>query len=693
MESVKVGDFSSGWIPSDSDQNGRKNGLLKMTGCTLDENGSLSLANGTKKGSFTYPAVAHTLFSKYLCGQLNNYAALVNGAVYRNSTQIIAPAEGSTTRAAFGTSGDAVIIFSGAKRIKDTCSGIISTFGTAAPTAAPLVNVLPALTRQEGVNIVGDLNNWIHNNGQATDFYGAASIFTKVPPDQFTSDAGYNGGNGEKAMHAIDYNISSLDFPKDMSGDAVDTFEINFDSTTANNIFALGVYFLLDPGMTGTGGRNNWFSTLWDANKIKANLVNNRIKYKAARSDFQRVGSNLSLNWSAVYGIQIDVVFKYHQVSQGSPVGPADQVTVSGFKYSGSVSVADTSVPLKGSYEYAQVNVINGRALSQLSPISEQVIVDHNEVEVIPQDPTLIDINADEVWLYRRGGTLDSFYRVARIPYGLLGPFYDSRSDEDVLAEGEIFEDFLIVDSTQLTDTILEIVGPINNRFIYFSATRMHFSLPDTLDHYSPDQSMNISGTVGEVFLWAKKVAENVVIVATNRDLYTLSGSMETFPDGSLNVYFRPMGIDKPPICRDASVYKGSIVYYVHGGWVIISLGNDYGNLTEPSTDLLYKGKLRYEYGGVPTQTLSEFRYTVAVSGNKMFCVVPIITDYADPENSALWSKRMECYDLGRKYWVPYNYFPDLITVGEDGKLYGFFNTLLRLDRIDYPFSKLINTP
>ena len=46
---ILFNDFKEGWCPSDDATNGRKNCLLKMSGVTLDENGSLALAQGMTK--------------------------------------------------------------------------------------------------------------------------------------------------------------------------------------------------------------------------------------------------------------------------------------------------------------------------------------------------------------------------------------------------------------------------------------------------------------------------------------------------------------------------------------------------------------------------------------------------------------------------------------------------------------------
>jgi len=108
-EQVKFFDASAGWIASDDQINGRKNGLLRMDGITLDENGALIMSNGTRRHVTTYPAVAHTLFSKFVCGTKRRYLGLTSGAVYRDTTAIIAVAGASATRGAFGVFSDFVL--------------------------------------------------------------------------------------------------------------------------------------------------------------------------------------------------------------------------------------------------------------------------------------------------------------------------------------------------------------------------------------------------------------------------------------------------------------------------------------------------------------------------------------------------------------------------------------------------------
>ena len=159
-ESIKIQDFSAGWIPSDSALGGRKNGLLRMTGVTLNENGALTLANGTKKGSFVYPANAHTLFCKFFCDSSKNYLALEDGSVYRDSTLIASG--GSSLRAAFGVYGDFVLIFSGGLRYKDGCDGLISLIGLISPQMPLTINLLKSAFFTDA-DILGDLTRWTHN--------------------------------------------------------------------------------------------------------------------------------------------------------------------------------------------------------------------------------------------------------------------------------------------------------------------------------------------------------------------------------------------------------------------------------------------------------------------------------------------------------------------------------------------------
>jgi hypothetical protein len=191
-----------------------------------------------------------------------------------------------------------------------------------------------------------------------------------------------------------------------------------------------------------------------------------------------------------------------------------------------------------------------------------------------------------------------------------------------------------------------------------------------------------------ESFFWSRQVAENVVLVGTSKDIYTLTGSFVTYPDGTIDVELRPLGVDKPPISRDVDVYKGAVAYFSSRGWIIISPSNDYVSLIHPNLQRLYDGLTRYEYDPVAIQPRQ--RYSLAIAKDKLWCVTPTVSSEAALEDPDEWGKRLEVYDLLQKYWRPFNYCPHLLLTEDDGTIIGFFDDNY-LGILDYGYSKRLN--
>ena len=293
---------------------------------------------------------------------------------------------------------------------------------------------------------------------------------------------------------------------------------------------------------------------------------------------------------------------------------------------------------------------------------------------------------ANEIWLYRRGGNLDKYYRVAVINTGYdftleTNTWVDTVSDEDALIENITLNDFR--NTLSLTDTpdpILAMVGPVYGRMLYF--TYKSILISDLYDPTSYDTRyvVNIAGSNSERFLWAKKVGENTILVGTSKDIYVLTGTFVELPDGFLDVYYRGLGVASPPIAYDATVHGDSVYYMAADGWRGINSTGATQLLSAGTTNLLYQGKTRYGYAPAIIAAPGDIRFSCAVVKNKLWCVVPY----------SLSNRRMEVYDFVKNYWRPVNISPNVIFAEEDNNLFGFFPDDLFLRSIDTP-SKLVD--
>lgn len=351
---------------------------------------------------------------------------------------------------------------------------------------------------------------------------------------------------------------------------------------------------------------------------------------------------------------------------------------------------------LTGTYEYAQLSVQNNGsgyiAKSKLSVIAS-VTAAANKISVNPDDTG----GGNEAWIFRRGGTLDQFYlvdvRTGSAPYAA---FDDNNTDAFVQQQNITVNVFLEpTNSTGLPGAVLEMVGPVNGRMVYFTGSSIIFSEKNSPDNYDtrfefPYASSEAVGT--ELFLWAKQVGENSILVGTTQAIYIVTGTYGEISDGIIDVYIRTLNTHYPPISKDADIYNNSVAYMSNIGWILCNLDGSTVPLCPPTLDRLYKGISINGYGGVPIYIYpatdsggTQLRYSCAIARNKLWARVPQIVG-GNPATA--FTYRMEVFDFVRKYWRPMQLTPLLLHAREDGAVVGFFNAAgtRNLRFIDSPF-------
>lgn len=364
------------------------------------------------------------------------------------------------------------------------------------------------------------------------------------------------------------------------------------------------------------------------------------------------------------------------------------------------VSSAGAGV-LTGVYTYVQVNVfVNGayKAKSALNT-SVSITATAENVNVTAQNPTA---PSNEVWIFRKGGTLQQYYRVKRLTSSYSTLFVDNVTDETAILENVTLNDLAVsINSTDFPDAILEVVGPVNGRLFFFTANTVYPSEVNSPESYVPGQGVPYSGNASgsEVFLWAKKVARKVIMVGTTKDVYIITGTFITMPTGVLDIDIFPLGVHDPPISIDAAVYNSSVAYMAHSGWVICDTSGNIINLCDDRIDKLYRGESTAIVStsdlnaGVPIYIYpatgpggASLRYSCAIARDKLFCRMPVITAN-DP--TLTFGSSVHIYDFKRKYWREGNWtVPDMFFAQEDGAVIGFVSSDLKLKEFDYQFSK-----
>ena len=333
---------------------------------------------------------------------------------------------------------------------------------------------------------------------------------------------------------------------------------------------------------------------------------------------------------------------------------------------------------LDGDYTYIQINVsANGAYLgrSPKSPTSVAVTTALQQIDVTPQNPNVVSTEANQAWIFRRGGTLDQYYRVSVRDAGTgFGLFTDNLSDQDAIALNITLSEFTNA-INDITDDIIEIVGPVNKRTIYFTNRQIFFSEIDSPDSYDRRAVMNITSNMSEQFLWAKLVDENLILIGTTLQCYALVGNFIQFPDGFMDVYLRSLNTSTPPLGIDAAVFEHSVIYESAFGWVQMNAEGAVTPLINNSVDRLYRGQQCYGYSGVPGYQYpaggDKVRYPCAMSRNKLWVSYPTI-DHSNL-SSANFGIRMDVYDFAKQYWRTTEYKPNILYSEEDDNIMGFF--------------------
>jgi hypothetical protein len=615
--------FDAGWIPSDDSINGRKNGLLKMDNLELNKNGALSLGGGCSKVGSSYGTNIHTLESYILGGSRVDYAGGASGAIFRNRTSIFTG--GSTTKMAVGSAYDFALLASGDVRKKDTGSGTAKNLGITAPTTKPTILLTrydtPTLKPQTFAVAYGDtvdhsVTDQVTITTVVGDDYTTVVESTDALSKDFT-DFTADGGQGPNWDSETDtYNI------------------VLYGDTSIIDFFVLDI--LLE-APDGTGSVQNKFSYDYNPTAKDTSVASDegyKLTLTIPRNKFIKRGSDPTLGWTAVKGLR----FSYRSTT-------ATSVIVS---YVNSYMLGGKLPLRKGRYEYCQIDVYKNGAYtgkSTMGPISYVDIGDDaTYAATITTDSTGMDSQVNETWVFRRGGLLDQWYRVKVVtsPYAA---FLDNLEDIDAIAVNVTLNTNLVsANSTGLSDAILDIVGPIQGRWYYFTDTFFYptdINNPDLID---TTKGVRLTGSNNEKFLWARQIAEAAVLVGTTKNIYLLSGTFITYPDFSVDAYYRPMGCKHPPVTYDAAVYNAAVYYLAADGWRSFDASGNDVLLTAFNTDRLYRGETVQGYLSMsPGFTPNSTRYPCAIANNKLYCGIGS-------------SGRIEVLDFTRKYWRNISY-------------------------------------
>lgn len=629
--------FEAGWCPSDDVINGRKNALLQMDNVELDKNGSLSLIGGVQAEESYNTGAPIEMAATVISGSEVIYSANSDGSIYRGASTIASG--GDSAIAAFGKAFDYVLAASGNTRVKDNG---VTTYQLGLDDLTPLSLSLVAGNYTPLLNVNGSTITWTYFGGtssgtQATPVFvmtGFTGSYSRIilqadgelPSYDWTSLP--NGGAGSVSQSDSDILTFSLtattgnfnEFTKitlTLYSDAGGTgFQATQDITNSGTQISISFKrsdFTLFSSLYGTPNWatiNDWQIILepWDA----VHVINT-------------IDFTLSLTIIPIVDAAITTYSTHFAFYRGiNTLDTPQLISYAALAVATSSSYVGTSSPLGATNSYANIWVPPGVAVQVAATAST-------------------DPQVNGIWIYREGGNLAQWYRVLVAP-NTTGNYIDAM--DDLTAEGiDLVLNLNLISVKESTlDKIHAIMGPMEGRWFYFSSNFMYPSDINDPDLIDVSLGVRTCGGVNEILMWAISVAEGYILVGTTIDVYVLSGTFATLPDNSIDIYYRPLVCQHPPIAIDAT-FEGGLVYYIAAdGWR--SIGTDASTsklLVSPNTDQLYKGVERYGYTpALANQTIPGLtRFPVVVTNNKLWCCV---------------GNRVEVWDFTRQYWRTFNY-------------------------------------
>lgn len=667
-QEIKISDFSRGWEPSNDAFNGPKNCLLQMDNLELDQNGALTMIGGCAVKHSGFAADAHTLFSRMMNGTRRDYNCSVAGGIFRDTTSI--GTGGDATIGAFGTAFNYVLACSGVTRKKDTGAAAVN-LGILPATAAPVVVVVSTNAPYELIGIV------------TSDVVTPAAFGSSANVSVYRQLTANADGVGVLQTYDATPTALNANLLKGVGG------ATNIGYATENDFIRLAGY-LIDPF-----GKSLQLDVLLVAGNSAGDIVSDYYKYvvddlateatfatdgsfslKIRREDFERIGSSAA-DWSTVYGFRITFVGTNAEI-----------INILGDSYNiPGISIKGGTRAQNGTVQYMQVNVNENGAYVGKSPIglvSDPRDIDMLQATIDPIDPTTYDAQANAAWVFRRGGLLDKWYRVAVFNAGTgYAAAYDLLGDIDALALNITYnQNLTTVASSGLADKIYAILGPIGGRWYYFTANMMYPSDINNPDLIDTTLAVRTTGSGSEQFMWARIISEGTVLVGTSVDVYILNGTFITQPDFTVDIYYRALGCKFPPITYDADVFDNGIFYLASDGWRVIASNGENRLIVAPQTDLLYRNKSRQFYTAVNLKIVpGAVRFPVCVANNKLWCFIT-------------GTNRVEVFDFIRKYWRTFNYGLGDVTAAfatQDGQVIAFYGSSNIIREIDIQSSRLID--
>lgn len=329
-------------------------------------------------------------------------------------------------------------------------------------------------------------------------------------------------------------------------------------------------------------------------------------KVTVKRSELRRVGATFGKGFATVRGVR--------WMMQATEGGANSEVRFEDTSIAGGVNR-----PIFGAVEYCYVLVRDdGTYLAKSAPsaASASYTLDSNGATVrVPADGSR-DTQVNAIWLFRRGGGLPDWYRVAVHTAGLpstgVVDITDTLSAADALIVGILLED----DNSTPPDNIIGIAGPYYDRTFYLTVTHLYPSRRRNPDSCSTGQAIQVAGADEEA-LWVTKTIGGLFI-GTTKDVYRLAGDGAEYPDGTINFTLTPLNIDNPPRSSAVAQEGNNLVYLAADGWRALAGAGSV--LMTGGTSQLYIGKTRH---GISPVNIDAGRFRAAIAHGELSAITP----------------------------------------------------------------------
>jgi hypothetical protein len=614
-------DFSGGWNPGADSVNGPKNCLLRMDNCWLDENGIVSIRQGSSKinSSALSNLNVRALYTAYISGTRYRMAQ-AGDTVYADSTAIDPSAWSASLDTQF-CSYLGQIFFASSTR-KKKYNGTLRNWGIAAPGTKPsAVATSPASTVLSSCASAEADGAMTSNEGTQSfqnDRAAVANAAVQIIADATT----FRGTSTRTIGTPLDFSTYS----------DVDTVEMYVKVDEPEKLESVTLLIDFNDGSFQT----DWAEYTWAADQFLPTL--NHWNYISInRGSMTEVHNTIGKGWGTVKAVRVTFT------GVGQATLTFDQILIKG----------GSGAPIHGDEVYYKYIYVRSDgtyvAKSGPSPVGDTDAFASNGATVTCTNPT--DTQVTDIWLYRLGGTLDQYYRVATktvTAYTGTVAITDATSDEQALTLNLPLEE----DNTTPPDNIVSLSEDYYTRiFALTSDGLLHPSRRLNPDSFATGQAIRVAGA-SETPYWVRK-AFGGLYVGTSKDIYRVEGTGDELPDGTVDFRVRPLNINTAPLNSAVATDGNVIVYMAQDGPRLFS-----GEVSTPlrgDTDLLWRGYTRHGVSPVAVATPTA-RFSMAITDGILSCIIP-------EGQLAESSQILYRYNLAQQKWYRHLYPQELLTL------------------------------